>query len=121
MYDIINTVKGIVESKGAKIMPRKYSNEYKKMVLDEAEKVGSITKIAKKYKLNSSLVYRWKKLHNDEGNVQLKLIEDNIDEKRLEVHKNAEYLANENLQLKDLILKKEIEVQKLKDILRGLI
>lgn len=104
-------------------MPKKYPDEYKKMIVKEVEELGSISEVAKKYKLNFSLIYRWKKLNGE--NINKKVVQQiNFEEikKEKELKRNEiENLINENLRLKELVLKKEIEFQKLKDIIRCLI
>lgn len=103
-------------------MPKKYPSEYKKMIVEETGKLGSIDKVAKKYKLHFSLIYKWKKTYENE--IIKKCERNNRDEikddKKLEGNR-VEDIVCENLKLKDLILEKEIELQKLKELILGLI
>lgn len=108
-------------------MPKIYPDEYKIMIVEEVNKLGSIGEVAKKYKLNYSLIYKWKKLNDENNNlnciqqVDFQEINDELNKEKELDNNKIESLSNENLQLKELVLKKEIEIQKLKDVIRGLI
>lgn len=112
-----------MNEKEEKWMPKKYPKEFKLMVVEEVNKLGSTSKVAKKYKLNFSVVYRWKKIFDEENSkISINKIDpqDIKDNKELK-NNELEDLINENLYLKELVLRKEIEYQKLKDLIRGLI
>lgn len=104
-------------------MPKIYSESFKKVILDDLDKYGSITKVANKYKLNYSLIYRWNKerLSNkeltDSHNLSFFDFSNNDDNK---ITSNcAQDIVKENLLLRNIIVNKEMEIAKLKEILNS--
>lgn len=109
------------------IMPKVYSNLFKELLLDELKAIGSISKVAKKYNLSYSSLYKWKKefdtkITNTEINTkndykveELSFFTHEISSPIKDNHLNdIDKIIEENLLLKSIIINKEIEIAQLK-------
>lgn len=102
-------------------MPKIYSDLFKKIILDELKETGSISKVAKKYNLNYSVLYRWNK--ENKNNVddykieELSFFADEISQKNTNNDIDIDKVLAENNLLKSIIINKEIEIANLKLLL----
>jgi transposase len=96
---------------------KRYTIEFKQQVVREAEEIGNVSQVAKRYEISSRLIYRWKK--------ELQMATWNqaqSDAKRVEAYvpspKEFQELEKENLQLKQLLGDKDLEIAILRDLVK---
>lgn len=95
--------------------PRKYTEEFKKQILREVEKIKNISLVARNHNISKSTIYTWIKNSKDRGKIKTKIRRKSGVKK--EIKCKFTKITEENDQLKKLLGEKELQIA----ILKGLI
>lgn len=88
----------------------KHSKEFKLQVIKETQETGKITLVARRHELNPNMVSRWIREYKEGkfGDVDVAVLPD-LDSKEL---------SKENEKLKILLVKKDLEIAILRDLIK---
>ncbi len=93
---------------------KQYSEEFKEQIVRECEEVGNVAMVARRHNLSSKTIYGWISAAKKRGSV--KPLPKNQNKRLSEAEKRLEAVSQENVQLKKLLGKKELELAILRDL-----
>jgi transposase len=96
---------------------RSYTTEFKEQVVREADEIGNAKQVAKRYDISAQLIYKWRKRMESAAWQQA-----DGGAKRVNAYaptaKEFETIEQENLQLKQILGDKDLEIAILRDLVK---
>lgn len=96
---------------------QRYTKEFKQQVIKEAQSVGNVAQVAKRYELATNMVYRWIR---DEKTKSFQATPNNAKKNITYVPSPGEFrkLEDENDHLKKILGEKDLEIAILRDLVK---
>lgn len=93
---------------------KQFSDELKKQVVEECQRIGNIALVARRYEISDKTVYNWIAKSRKQGFLQP--LPQNKDQRAVELERRLTTISTENDRLKRIVADKELELSLLREL-----